>query len=103
MRGVWALITGEIPEGIKKFIFGKKTRDLSKRKTRLIGLFLISPYPLIILFILIITYFMGTKGTGLIFWFEIIYVLLVFVVSLIIVKTDETTNEYSYEVEKLMK
>lgn len=86
VAGLWAIITGKIPMGFLRFLFGKGDYFLPSKRTRLLGLFFLSPLPLSFLVSIILVGLFGAKGTGFAIVFEIIYVLVVITVSIVILR-----------------
>jgi hypothetical protein len=86
VAGLWAIISGKIPTGLFKFLFGKGEYELPSNKTRLFGLLLSSPLPASFLVSFILTIIFGTKGTGYAVVFEYIYILTVIILSTIIAR-----------------
>lgn len=84
--GVWAVISGKLPSGLFRFLFGKGEYELNPNKTRLFALMLISPLPVSYLVSFLLTAIMGEKATGYAFIFEIIYILVVTISSIFIAR-----------------
>ena len=64
VAGFWAIISGKIPAGLFKFLFGKGEYELPSNKARLFGLLLLSPLPASFFVSFLLTVLLGTKGTG---------------------------------------
>jgi len=98
VAGLWAIISGKIPAGLFKFLFGKGEYELSSIKTRLFGLLLSSPLPASSFVSFLLTILLGVKGTGYAVIFEYIYILTIIILSIIIARktrhpeTQETDN-----------
>lgn len=86
VAGVWAVISGKLPSGLFRFLFGKGEYELPPNKTRLFALLLISPLPVSYLVSSLLTAIMGEKATGYAFLFEIIYILVVTISSIFIAR-----------------
>jgi len=86
VAGVWAVISGKLPSGLFRFLFGKGEYELTPNKTRLFALLLISPLPVSYLVSFLLTAIMGEKATGYAFLFEIFYILVVTISSIFIAR-----------------
>jgi len=98
VAGLWAIISGRIPAGLFKFLFGKGEYELPSNKTRLFGLFLLSPLPASFFVSSLLTVLLGAKGTGYAIIFDYIYILIVIITSIIVsrktrhLETENTDN-----------
>lgn len=86
VAGVWTIISGKLPAGLFRFLFGKGEYELTPNKTRLFALLLISPLPVSYLVSSLLTARMGEKATVYAFLFEIIYILVVSIASIFIAR-----------------
>lgn len=86
IAGLWAIIFGKLPVGLFKFLFGKGEYLLSSDKTRLFGLFLLSPLPISFFISFLLTLLLGEKGAGYAVIFEIIYIFIVVITALFVAK-----------------
>lgn len=86
VAGLWAIISGKIPAGLFKFLFGKGEYELPSNKARLFGLLLLSPLPASFFVSFFLTVLLGTKGTGYGVAFEYIYLFAVITVSITIAR-----------------
>lgn len=84
--GLWAVVAGKLPTMLLSFLFGKGNYELSRDKTRLFGVFLLSPLPTTYLITFLLTILLGTKGAGYAIIFEIVYVLSTVIASIIIAR-----------------
>lgn len=84
--GLWAILSGKLPTSILSILFGKGKYELTPDKTRLFGLFLLSPLPTTYLVLFLLTLLLGETGTGYAILFEIVYVLSTIIASIIIAR-----------------
>jgi hypothetical protein len=86
VAGLWTAISGKIPVGLFRFLFGKGEYDIPSTQTRLLGIFLLSPLPASFIISLFLTSLLGRKGTGYATLFELIYVFIVIITSIIVAR-----------------
>ena len=91
------MISGKIPAGLFRFLFGKGEYELTPNKTRLFGLFLASPLPAAFFVSFLLTALLGAKGTGYAAIFEIIYILIAIIASIIVAR--KTTHRATQNIE----
>jgi hypothetical protein len=96
--GLYALIMGKIPKGFFRTMFGPGEYNLTPGKVRLWGLFLASPFPVVLpISVLILVLFPdGGKMAAIIF--EFVWLLFVGIASIIIAKkirNQETPLSFS--------
>lgn len=84
--GLWAIISGKIPTGLLRFLFGKGEYELSSNKARLFGLLLLSPLPASFFVSILLTTLLDSKGTGYGVIFEYIYLFTVIIFSIFIAR-----------------
>lgn len=101
VAGLWAIISGKIPTGLFRFLFGKGEYELSSDKARLFGLLLLSPLPAPFFVSILLTALLGSKATGYGIAFEYFYLFAVIISSIIIARKtrhpekQETDNSKS--------
>jgi len=86
IAGLWAIISGKLPVGLFTFLFGKGEYELPSTQARLFGVFLSSPLPASFLVSFLLIALLGTKGNGYAIIFEVIYILVVIITSIIIAR-----------------
>lgn len=86
VAGLWAIISGKIPSGLFKFLFGKGEYELPSNKARLFGLLLLSPLPASFLVSYLLAVLSGSKGVGYAVIFDYIYIFAVMIFSIIIAR-----------------
>lgn len=86
IAGLYALISGKIPKGLFNTLFGHGDYNLSSGKVRLWGLFLASPFPVLvpITIVLMLLFPENGKIAGMII--EILYIVLIGIASIIFAK-----------------
>lgn len=92
VAGMWIIISGKIPTGLFRLLFGKGRYELPSNKARLFGLLLLSPLPVSFLSTLLLTALFGTRGAGYAIIFESIFVVAVIIVSLFIARNSRLSE-----------
>lgn len=87
--GLWALFSGKIPMGLNKFIFGKNACVLSPNKTRLMGLFFLTPLPVSFVVLFVLAIFFGSDATFYGIIFEFLYILFVVGIADFVLKKEK--------------
>ena len=86
VAGLWAFITGKLPVGLFKFLFGKGEYELTSNQTRIFGLFLASPLPVSFIGSFLLVLLLGERAVGYAIIFEYIYILTVIITSVIVAR-----------------
>ncbi len=86
VAGVWLLFSGKIPSKYFSILFGKGDYVLSSGKTRLLGLLLLSPLPLVLFVSFTLALFLGDKATTPATIFEIVYDLVVIGIAIFVAR-----------------
>ncbi len=86
VTGLWMLISGKVPAKIFQPLFGKGNYVLSSMQTRLFGLLLASPLPLVFVVSLFLQLVLTENQFGWSAAFEITYDLAVILVALIVAR-----------------
>ncbi len=84
--GLWAIIAGKVPDSVLRLLFGKGEYGLTPTQTRLLGVLLASPFPVVILVSAVFTLIFGDKATGYSLIFEIIYIVSVAIITTIVAR-----------------
>ncbi len=84
--GLWAIIAGKVPDTVFRVLFGKGEYGLTPSQTRLLGVLLASPLPVVILVSSVFTLIFGDKATGYSLIFEVIYIVSVAIVTTIVAR-----------------
>ena len=84
--GLLAIISGKIPTGLLRFLFGKGEYELTSNKARLFGLLLLSPLPTSFFVSILLTALLGPNGTEYGVIFEYIYLFTVIIFSIFIAR-----------------
>lgn len=90
--GLWVIITGKLPAGLFKFLFGKGRYELSSDKARLFGLLLISPLPVAFFVSVLLSSLLGSRGTGYAIVFEYIYIASITILSIVIARNARLSD-----------
>ncbi len=85
IAGLWALITGKLPEKLFKVLFGKGNYQAEPKQARLLGLLLASPLPLAFLSGLILALLFGAEGAQFAGLVEILIIIIVCIAAVIFV------------------
>lgn len=86
IAGIWVIISGKIPSKLFSFLFGKGEYKLSPRNTRLFGLLLSSPLPVSFMVAVLLSALMGSEANGYGVAFEIVYLIVVIIASIVIAR-----------------
>lgn len=86
VAGIVALISGKLPEGLFRLLFGKGEYLLPPNQARLYGLLLASPLPVALLVTLLLVLLLGESATSIAQAFEIIYLIAVCIASIVIAR-----------------
>lgn len=87
ITGFWALISGKLPSGLFKILFGKGDYNTEPGKARLIGLLLASPIPLTFLSGIALGALIGAeKGVQYAIVLETLIVIVVCILAVIIAR-----------------
>ena len=86
IAGLWLLISGKVPGKLFHIMFGKGEYELTPLYTRLFGLLLLSPIPVVVLAGTVIGMLDIENGLGIATGIEIGYVILVVIVALFIAR-----------------
>jgi|WetSurMetagenome_2_1015567.scaffolds.fasta_scaffold150147_2 hypothetical protein len=86
IAGLWLLITGKIPDKFFSILFGKGKYVLNGLKTRLFGLLLGSPIPVVVSASLFLGIFFGDKSIDYARIFEIAYNVVVIIAAILIAR-----------------
>jgi hypothetical protein len=80
------VVSGKVPAGMFRLLFGKGQYELLPDRARLFGLFLASPLPVALLVSFMLAALLGERASGAAFYFEILYLLAVVIASLVIAR-----------------
>jgi hypothetical protein len=86
IAGLWLIISGKIPLGLFKALFGKGLYITTPSKSRLLGLLLASPLPVVLSVSAILRALFGQDGVFFTIIFEIGYLFVVAIVSIVLAK-----------------
>ena len=84
--GLWAMVTGKVPESIFRFLFGKGEYGLSSIQPRLLGVLLASPLPVVLMVSVVLSIAVGDRATGYSLVFEVIYIVSIAIVTTIVAR-----------------
>ncbi|MCP4417861.1 MAG: hypothetical protein GY805_14650 [Chloroflexi bacterium] len=86
IAGIWALVSGKLPSGLFKVLFGKGEYMANPRQARLIGLLLTSPIPLTFLGGLLLGVLFGADAVQYSAILEIFILIVVCILAVIIAR-----------------
>jgi hypothetical protein len=86
VAGLWSIASSKLPVGLFKFLFGRGDYRLPSTQARLFGGLLASPLPLAFLVSSLLTALLGSDGKYLSIGFELVYILVVIIASVIIAR-----------------
>lgn len=84
--GIVALVSGKLPAGLFRVLFGKGEYALPANRARWYGLLLASPLPVALLAGLFLGVFLGDSATSLAQAFELTYLIVVCIASILIAR-----------------
>ena len=91
--GLWALLSGKLPAGLLRILFGKGEYDLPASQARWYGLLLASPLPAALSVSFILAVALGERYRGPALAFEYIYLISVVIASLVIARKIRRPSE----------
>ena len=86
IAGLWALITGKLPETLFKVLFGKGKYYIDSKNARLLGILLALPIPLVFISGLVLSMFFGGDSVLYAALLEIVIVIVVSIISMVIAR-----------------
>jgi hypothetical protein len=86
VAGLWLIISGKIPMGLFKALFGKGLYITTPSQARLLGILLASPLPVVIVVSAILRALFGGEGVFYAIVFEIGYLFVVAIVSIVLAR-----------------
>jgi hypothetical protein len=86
VAGFWLIVSGKIPDGLFKVMFGKGRYVLRPTKARLFGLLLASPLPVVLLATILISRFVGEDSLFYSILFETGYVIIIAIIAIIVAR-----------------
>lgn len=86
IAGLWLIVSGKIPQGLFKLMFGKGRYVLPTIGARLFGLLLASPFPVVLGVSRILSMIFGMGGLGYSVFFETGYLIILAIVAIIIAR-----------------
>ena len=86
IAGLWALVSGKLPAGVFRVLFGNGQYELAPDRARLFGLLLASPLPVAFLVTLVLTGLMGGRASGPAAYFEGFYLIAIAIASIVIAR-----------------
>ncbi|MGW8318957.1 MAG: hypothetical protein ACWGPS_06880 [Candidatus Promineifilaceae bacterium] len=89
ISGLWLLISGKIPDRLFQVMFGKGEYWLSPLHARLLGLLLVSPWPLVFAVSFALAILTGQNQLGLLVCFETVYDIVVATIAIIIARRSK--------------
>ena len=84
--GLWALVSGRLPTGLLRLLFGQGEYTLPPTRARWYGILLASPLPIAASATLLLTVLFGERSTRAAILFEYLYLITVVIASIVVAR-----------------
>jgi hypothetical protein len=91
IAGIWIMVSASPPQGLFRILFGKGQYSMEPGIARLYGLFLASPLPISLFVAFVLGIVLGSESTTIVFAFELIYLLMVAIASIVVARRIRKT------------